>query len=54
MAGHPTRPAQYPPTAKKVIDDSLFQAEETRIPRYRGVSYTKPIDAAKEAVPVMT
>jgi DNA primase len=32
---------------------SLQQAEETRAPRYRGVSYTKPIDAAKEAVPVI-
>jgi DNA primase len=26
---------------------------ETRTPRYRGVSYTRPIDAAKEAVPVI-
>jgi DNA primase len=31
---------------------SVHQAEATRAPRYRGVSYTKPIDAAKEAVPV--
>jgi DNA primase len=33
--------------------DSLHQAEEARAPRYRGVSYTGPIDAAKEAVPVI-
>jgi DNA primase len=26
---------------------------ETRTPRYRGVSYTRPIDAAKEAVPAI-
>jgi DNA primase len=26
---------------------------ETRTPRYRGVSYVRPIDAAKEAVPVI-
>jgi hypothetical protein len=26
---------------------------EIRTQRYRGVSYTKPIDAAKEAVPVI-
>jgi DNA primase len=32
---------------------SLPQAEETRTRRYRGVSYTRPIDAAKEAVPVI-
>jgi DNA primase len=32
---------------------SLPQAEETRTRRYRGVSYTRPIDAAKEAVPVL-
>lgn len=32
---------------------SVHQAEETRPPRYRGVSYTRPIDAAKEAVPVL-
>jgi DNA primase len=33
--------------------NSVHQAEETRAPRYRGVSYTRPIDAAKEAVPVI-
>jgi hypothetical protein len=32
---------------------SVHQAEEARTQRYRGVSYTKPIDAAKEAVPVI-
>ena len=32
---------------------SLHQAEATRAPRYRGVSYTTPIDAAKEAVAVI-
>jgi DNA primase len=32
---------------------SVHQAEATRVPRYRGVSYTKPIDAAKEAVLVI-
>jgi len=32
---------------------SVHQAEATRGPRYRGVSYTRPIDAAKEAVPVI-
>lgn len=32
---------------------SVPQAEEPRTRRYRGVSYTKPIDAAKEAVPVV-
>jgi hypothetical protein len=32
---------------------SVPQAEETRAPRYRGVSYARPIDAAKEAVPVI-
>jgi DNA primase len=29
---------------------SVHQAEAARAPRYRGVSYTRPIDAAKEAV----
>jgi DNA primase len=33
--------------------DSVHQAEATRAPRYRGVSYTRPIDAAKEAVPTI-
>jgi DNA primase len=33
--------------------DSVHQAEATRAPRYRGISYTRPIDAAKEAVPVL-
>jgi CHC2 zinc finger len=32
---------------------SVPQAQESRTRRYRGVSYTKPIDAAKEAVPVI-
>jgi hypothetical protein len=32
---------------------SVHQAEATRAPRYRGVSYTRPIDAAKEAVLVI-
>ena len=32
---------------------SVHQAEATRAPRYRGVSYARPIDAAKEAVPVI-
>jgi DNA primase len=34
------------------MTSSVHQAEATRVPRYRGVSYTKPIDAAKEAVSV--
>jgi hypothetical protein len=32
---------------------SVHQAEASRAPRYRGVSYVRPIDAAKEAVPVI-
>jgi hypothetical protein len=32
---------------------SVHQAEAPRAPRYRGVSYTRPIDAAKEAVQVI-
>jgi hypothetical protein len=32
-----------------IIDANI----ETRTPRYRGVSYVRPIDAAKEAVPVI-
>src|SRR5215217_7315964 len=32
---------------------SVPQAEESRTRRDRGVSYTRPIDAAKEAVPVI-
>jgi hypothetical protein len=32
---------------------SLQQAEATRARRYRGVSYVRPIDAAKEAVPII-
>jgi hypothetical protein len=32
---------------------SVHQAEVARAPRYRGVSYTRPIDAAKEAVQVI-
>jgi hypothetical protein len=32
---------------------SVPQAAETRAPRYRGVSYTRPIDAAKVAVPTI-
>ncbi len=32
---------------------SIQQAEATRARRYRTVSYTRPIDAAKEAVPVI-
>jgi DNA primase len=35
------------------MTSSVHQAEATRAPRYRGVSYTRPIDAAKEAVPVI-
>ena len=31
---------------------SLHQAEAERVPRYRGVSYTKPIDEAKRLVTV--
>lgn len=31
----------------------ITENAETRTPRYRGVSYTKPIDAAKEAVLVI-
>jgi len=31
----------------------LTDSTQERIPRYRGVSYTRPIDAAKEAVPIM-
>jgi DNA primase len=33
--------------------DSVHQGEATRAPRYRGVSHARPIDAAKEAVPVL-
>jgi DNA primase len=33
--------------------NSVHQAETTRAPRYRGVTYKSPIDAAKEAVPVI-
>ena len=33
--------------------DSVHQPEATRPPRYRGVSYTRAIEAAKEAVSVM-
>jgi hypothetical protein len=32
---------------------SVHQPEATRAPRFRGVSYTRPIDAAKEAVQVI-
>jgi DNA primase len=31
----------------------LTDSTQERIPRYRGVSYVRPIDAAKEAVPIM-
>jgi hypothetical protein len=31
----------------------IADSTQERIPRYRGVSYTRPIDAAKEAVPVI-
>ncbi len=31
----------------------LTDSTQERIPRYRGASYVKPIDAAKEAVPIM-
>ena len=31
----------------------IAHSAQERIPRYRGVSYTRPIDAAKEAVPVI-
>jgi hypothetical protein len=31
----------------------IADSTQERIPRYRGVSYVRPIDAAKEAVPVM-
>lgn len=31
----------------------IAENREIRTPRYRGVSYTRPIDAAKEAVPVV-
>jgi DNA primase len=33
--------------------NSVPQAEESRTRRYQGISYTRPIDAAKEAVPVI-
>jgi len=32
--------------------DSVHQAEATRAPRYRGISYIKPIDEANRLVPV--
>ena len=32
---------------------SVYQAETVRDQKYRGVSYSKPIEAAKEAVPVI-
>jgi hypothetical protein len=31
----------------------ITENTETRTPRYRGISYVRPIDAAKEAVPVI-
>jgi hypothetical protein len=33
--------------------DSVHEPQATRVPRYLGVSYVRPIDAAKEAVPVI-
>jgi hypothetical protein len=48
------RPDQKPqPRRKGYMTSSVHQAEATRAPRYRGVSYTRPIDAAKETVPVI-
>jgi DNA primase len=35
------------------MNSSVHQAETARAPRYRGTSYVRPIDAAKEAVPVI-
>jgi hypothetical protein len=50
----PDGPARSKPQPqRKGYMSSLPQAEETRAPRYRGVSYTRPIDAAKEAVPAI-
>jgi CHC2 zinc finger len=46
-------PFKQPQPQRKDCMDSVHQAEATRAPRYRGVSYRTPIDAAKEAVPVI-
>jgi CHC2 zinc finger len=46
-------PIKQPQPERKDCMDSVHQPEATRAPRYRGVSYTRPIDAAKEAVPVI-
>src|SRR5215208_6729948 len=50
----PDSPARSKPLPqRKGYMSSVHQAEATRGPRYRGVSYTRPIDAAKEAVQVI-
>jgi DNA primase len=51
--GPPLASPDPTPTAKKGSDVILTDSTQERIPRYRGVSYTRPIDAAKEAVPIM-
>jgi DNA primase len=41
------------PTTTKGSDVILTDSTQERTPRYRGVAYTRPIDSAKEAVPIM-
>jgi CHC2 zinc finger len=50
----PDSPARSKPLPqRKGYMSSVQQAEATRAPRYRGASYTRPIGAAKDAVPVI-
>jgi DNA primase len=51
--GPPLASPDPTPTAKKGSDVILTDSTQERIPRYRGVSYTRPIDAAKEAVQIL-
>ncbi len=48
-----SEPDQEPQPQRKGYMSSVQQAEATRARRYRGVSYVRPIDAAKEAVPIV-
>jgi hypothetical protein len=47
-----TAPTKTPYRSKEDVH-MITEDAETRTRRYRGVSYTRPIDAAKEAVPVI-
>jgi hypothetical protein len=49
---HDSPARSKPQPQRKGYMSSVHQAEASRAPRYRGVSYTRPIDAAKEAVSV--